>query len=303
MRVFLPFALLICLAAAANSQVQIIMRELSCEGESDYEIDLPPCESAWRPSISVVFLGRATDVHKEDVPIIVDGKKELTERFHVIFQVEEAFRGVSEKVVNVVSGGDLCGEDFEKGNRYLVYGRRLSGGEVYVSRSSNTKWVKDFRVADDLKYLRGLRRAAHGGTIYGTVIRYTNPENPDRKEIRRGVPEVGQKIEVQGSNQDYETVVDGHGDFKLSGLPPGRYQIKLSSDSPVSVWRGKSTTVDLADQACSRFYFRIDPFAKKDSMNPEEQGATRGSDRFLAKPPESKDKQDSSSKEHLVSEW
>ena len=267
---FLTVVLLICWAPSANSQIQINTREHSCEGESDYEIDLPACESAWRPYISVVFLGRATNVSKEDLPIILDGEKKHTERLHVTFQVQEAFRGVSEKVVTVASGGDLCGFPFTTGHDYLVYGLRLPSGEVYVSLPSSTK-PKSY-ATDDLKYLRALPTAPHGATIYGTVIRYTNPANPDRKEVRRGVPETGQRIEIQGLNETYETKVDDHGDFKLSGLPPGRYQIKISSDSPIRVWQSRSTTVDLADQACSRLHFRIDPFATKDSTNLNGQG-------------------------------
>jgi len=243
------------------------MKELSCEGASDFEIDLPPCESAWRPSISVVFLGRATDVRKEEVPIIVDGKKELTERLHVTFQVEEAFRGASAKVISVVSGGDLCGEDFSKGNRYLVYGRRLASGEVYVSSTSNTKWVKDSRGADDLKYLRGLPMAPHGGTIYGSLFRYTTPDNP-KLQFRRGVVEAGHRIEFQGNDKNYDAIVDHHGNFRISGLPPGQYKILLNEDGEIDTWpKTKPTSVDLADKACARFDFHVDPFAKKDSRN------------------------------------
>jgi hypothetical protein len=91
--------------------------------------------------------------------------------------------------------------------------------EVYVSDSSATKWKKD--ASADLKYLRGLPTAPHGATIHGTVFRYAAPENPKIKEIRPGIPQVGQRVQIHGTSQDYATAVDGHGDFNLSGLPPG----------------------------------------------------------------------------------
>ena len=251
---------LLALAPSGNSQIQIKTEEHSCEGHSDWET--PACESAWQANISTVFLGLATDVREEDVPIILDGEKKKTLRLHVVFQVNEAFRGVAEKVVNVVSGGDLCGYPFTKGHRYLVYGRRLPSGEVYVSISSSTKWAKD--AADDLKYLRGLPTAPHGATIYGTVFRYTSPENPRVMAVRRGIPEVGHKIEIQGTTQNYEVTVDNRGSFKLSGLPPGRYTVLLNAEGEVHTSPPvKSTTVDVADKGCARFFFWIDPFAKK----------------------------------------
>jgi hypothetical protein len=268
MRIFFALtttAVLLFLAPMGNSQIQIKTEEHSCEGHSDWET--PACESAWQANISAVFLGLATDVREEDVPIILDGKKEQTLKLHVTFQVNESFIGVSEKVVTVTSGGDLCGYPFSKGHKYLVYGRRLPSGEVYVSISSSTKWAKN--AADDLNYLRGLPSAPHGATIYGSVLRYRDPENP-RSKVRVGIPEAGQKVEIHGTSQDYETTVDGHGNFKLSGLQPGPYTVLLNTDGEVHTSPPlKSTTVDVADKGCARLYFWIDPFVKKESKNPD----------------------------------
>jgi hypothetical protein len=260
-------ALLLFLASRGNSQTQITIEEHSCEGHSDWET--PACQSAWQANISAVFLGLATDVHEEEVPIILDGEKARTLRQFVTFRVDEAFIGVPEKVVTVTSGGDLCGYGFNKGHEYLVYGRRLPGGEVYVSISSSTKWAKD--AADDLRYLRGLPTAPHGATIHGKVFRYATPENPTIKEVRRGIPEVGQKVEIHGTSQDYETTVDAHGDFNLSSLPPGRYTVLINADGEVHAYPSpalNSTTVDVADKGCARFYFWIDPFVKNTAKNP-----------------------------------
>lgn len=268
MRIFHALAttvLLLSLAPIGNSQIQINTEQHSCEGHSDWET--PACQSAWQADISAVFLGLATDVREEDVPIILDGKKEQTMRLHVTFRVDEAFIGVSEKVVTVTSGGDLCGFPFSRGHEYLVYGRRLPNNEVYVSISSSTKSKKD--AAADLKYLRGLPTAPHGATIYGTVFRYKNPENP-REKVRLGIPETGHKVEVEGANQTYEAIVDSRGDFRLSGLPPGRYRVLLNADGEVHTSPPvKTTTVDVADKGCARFFFWIDPFAKKESTNPD----------------------------------
>jgi len=263
-------AALLSLTPIGNSQIQIKTQEDSCEGQSSRKT--PACQSAWQKNISAVFLGLATDVREEDVPIILDGKNEHTLRQHVTFQVDEPFIGVSEKVVTVASGGDLCGYPFSRGHKYLVYGRLLPSGDVYVSSSSSTKWAKD--ATYDLKYLRGLPTAPHGATIHGTVFRYTSPENPRIMAVRRAIPEVGHEVEIQGIGQNYETTVDSRGKFKLSGLPPGRYTVLINADAEVHTSSPlKSITVDVADKGCAQFGFWIDPFVKKKSKNSNGQQA------------------------------
>jgi hypothetical protein len=255
-------AVLLSLAPVTNCQIQIKSADHSCKGHSDWET--PACQSAWQTNISAVFLGLATDVREEDVPIVLNGESARTVRLHVTFQVAESFIGVPEKVVTVTTGGDLCGYPFQKEAKYLVYGRRLPSGEVYVSISSSTKWAKD--AVKDLQYLRGLSTAPHGATIHGTVLRYSAPENPTTKDIRLGVPAVDQKVEIQGINQSYETTVDSQGHFNLSGLPPGRYTVSLNTDGEIHISGPiQSTTVDVADKGCAEFNIWIDPFAKKES--------------------------------------
>lgn len=255
----LAFTTLLSLAP----QDQITTATHTCEGHSNWET--PACETTWAANVSAVFLGLATDVREEDVPIVLDGEAVHTLRLHVIFQVEESFVGVPEKVVTITSGGDLCGFPFTKGDKYLVYGRRLPNGEVYVSILSSTKMARE--AVDDLKYLRDLPTAPHGATIHGHVLRYTVPvpDDPRRKLIRPGVPVVGQRVEIHGSNQNYEVVVDDHGDYSLAGLPPGRYTVSINAEGAIYAYpdgETNSRTVDVADKGCALTWFWIDPFFK-----------------------------------------
>ena len=261
LRFFLPFCFCLILSCHCQSQITVIARDHSCEGDVTW--DVPACESAWRPHISAVFLGRAIDVRKENVPILLDEEKALTERLHVTFEVEEGYIGVQEKSVIVTSGGDLCGFPFSKGLEYVVYGRRLQNGEIHVSISSGTKWKKD--ATEDLKYLRGLSTAPTGARIYGTVYRYSEPTNP-RAMIRKGTAAAGQRIAIRGTQKNYEVAVDAQGKFEISAIPPGRYTVLLESDGTVRITPPHlSTTFDLADKGCARFNFWIDPFEKKES--------------------------------------
>ena len=264
LRILLALTLGLILDFACRSQETVITRDHHCEGESPC-MDVPACEVVWRPYISAVFLGRAAEILTEDIPIVLDSEKTLTGALHVKFDVAESFRGVAEKSVTVVSGGDLCGFPFSKGHEYLVYGRRLQSGLIYVSLCAGTKWKKE--ASEDLKYLRGLPTAPHGATIYGTAFRYKEPTNPRHAmALRPGTAASGQIIEVQGPNQNYKVSVDAQGKFTISELPPGRYSVVLKSAEKVisNPPHHLSTTVELVDKGCARFDFWIDPFAKKD---------------------------------------
>src|SRR5690348_12460868 len=99
LQVVLGFCFCLTLKCSCHSQTTVITRDHTCEGDVTWNV--PACESAWRPDISAVFLGRAVGVRKEDVPILLDGEKALTERMSVTFEVEESYVGVQEKSVIV----------------------------------------------------------------------------------------------------------------------------------------------------------------------------------------------------------
>lgn len=254
-------ALLLVNATRGNSQVKIEAQTHSCEGQAHW--GMPACEAAWLPNTSAIFLARATEVRDEDVPIILDGQPARTPKQYVTFEVREAFVGVQERAVTVISAGDLCGFGFSKGHNYLVYGRRLPTGEVYVSISSSTKWEKD--AVEDLKYLRSLPTVPPDGSIYGSVFRHASDEIPGKKVIRKAQAEAGQKVEIQGEGRTLEVMVDSKGDFKLAGLAPGRYTVTVKTNEKVVLGEPfQKSTVDVAPQGCTRLSYWIDPFAEKE---------------------------------------
>jgi hypothetical protein len=229
-----------------------------CEG--DCEGQLPACQNAWQPYVSTAFLGRVVSISKRDVPIIFRGAKAATEKSLVTFAVKEVFIGPTEKVVTVNTGGDLCAFPFEKGHEFLVYAKRLSDGELYVSTCYGTKFVEE--AAEDLAYFRQLPNAPHGATVYGTAFRYTEPEPLDRK-TRRGIWDADHKVTIKGKTQTYQATVDKQGNFRISGLPPGRYIVSLDSTGGISTYPPADSTVDIADKGCAKFNFFVDPYAKQ----------------------------------------
>ena len=75
---------------------------------------------------------------------------------------------------------------------------------------------------EDLKYLRGLPNAPPGATIFGTAFRFTEPEQLYSK-VRLEVPEVGERVTIQGTTQRYEVLVDDSGNFNISGSHLSRF--------------------------------------------------------------------------------
>ena len=66
--------------------------------------------------------------------------------------------------------------------------------------------------------------------------------------------------------KSYEVAVDAQGKFEISVILGGRYTITLESDENAHITPPHlPTTFDLADKACARFSFWIDPFANTDS--------------------------------------
>jgi hypothetical protein len=64
-------AILLLSYCPPGTQIEIKTEEHSCERQT--ERDTLACQSAWEPGISAIFLGLATDVQEEEVPIVLDG--------------------------------------------------------------------------------------------------------------------------------------------------------------------------------------------------------------------------------------
>jgi hypothetical protein len=220
-----------------------------CDG--DCRGERPACELTWADYVSAVFLGTATEV-RDIAPVAGD----TTAKWEATFKVRDAFRGNPEQIVTVLTGGDNCGFPFSKGREYLVFADRRPDGHFYVSICAGTKFANE--ATDDLKYLRGFPSAALGSTIFGTVFRYVKPVNADPRHqemVRRMKPLVGERVAINGQAKQYEALVDASGHFKITGLPPGRYAVRVG---PI----GSGETIQrvtVADKGCAETDFKFEP--------------------------------------------
>lgn len=235
-RWILVILILPCLSKAASA--------CSCANQ------LSPCAAF--NGMPVVFVGRVASIKEDKAEFTRFGAKEVIRTglvAHLI--VEEALKGITQKEVDVVTGGGGgdCGYPFREGERYLVYaypnqrgdaedanrvssthiagsGVKVFPGSLTTSICTRTRPLK--AAQDDLELIRAILNNKTETRIFGDVIEYTEalcetgtcfPNNP------RPVAEV--TIRAQSPQGNHEAKTDENGKFKFVNLPPGKYKVRL----------------------------------------------------------------------------
>jgi hypothetical protein len=185
----------------------------------------PVCSEYWKTDL--VFVGTVSDVYQ---PEIADGESWAPAAI-ARFVVEEAFRGVNSKEIEIAGSirragpiafsSDGMGYQFERGKRYLVYARRSSTDRwLWASICSRTMLLDD--AGDDLKYIRGLATAKPGATIQGTVRRRGDWITDELAGPLRGIRVIAQLGSIRA-----ETVTDSMGEYRLNRLKLGTYKVSV----------------------------------------------------------------------------
>lgn len=204
----------------------------------------PPCQAYW--NYQVVFAGTTLSV----TPIEVEreGGSKVMQRL-VRFQVDEAFRGVSEKGLEVLTGawGGDCGYDFEVGKKYLVYGYTLEGKyRIGTGICSRTQPLSE--AAEDLSFIRAVHNLPPGATIYGLAQRHTvDLESGGNWEP--GGPIAGAVVVASSGTVSQERTTGGDGRYSFSGLPPGKYTVRVTLPEKLSPFEDQ--TVEVHDRGCA----------------------------------------------------
>jgi hypothetical protein len=196
----------------------------------------PACEAAW--TTAAIFSGRVLTVHSSQPK-----KGPFIPRTRVRFAVVEAFKGVSDKEIEVETGGGGgdCGYRFRQGSEYLVYAHAPGqGGALAVSSCSRTGPLES--AANDLAYLRAAFNSnAPLGRIAGTLVFEDQPGSD-----RRGTPVTRVPVVIERDGVRSTDVTDTGGHFAVEGLDAGRYTISvdLPANQYFSLW---PNPVELAD--------------------------------------------------------
>src|SRR5215510_3052420 len=177
------------------------------------------CQEYWRTD--VVFLGTVVGSAKITIN---EGDYKYEQRL-VRFEAVTTFRGeqkAKEEIVTGLSGGD-CGYRFIDGETYLVYARRnRQDKRLYTSTCTRTQPLS--RAAQDLEYIRNLPYSDAGAVIFGKVNRH----NYKAKEGEAfSLPVSFADLIIEGESLRFEARTDEQGGYRITGLAPGAYTVKL----------------------------------------------------------------------------
>ncbi|HET8783365.1 MAG TPA: hypothetical protein VFM63_13155 [Pyrinomonadaceae bacterium] len=206
-----------------------------------------PCEAYG--DAAAVFVGTVTFASSIKVK---EAGYEFTNRL-IRLHVDRALRNVDTSDVEVVTGlGDAdCGFGFRLGGQYLVYAYSHDG-RLQTSICTRTRPLSD--AAADLEYINGLSKAAPGGTIFGQA----ELRRPSRGEEYPLPPLKDAKIVIKGPDKQFERKTDAEGKYTISGLPPGKYKVRIELQDGLSIYNPE-VEVELLDRGCRGAYFEAQP--------------------------------------------
>jgi len=212
-------------------------RILACSQNTD----LPSiCEMYGKTS--AVFVGKIINIKEQK-------RENANSDFEIIFQTKEAFVGVETltRVSVLLSGTSLeyCG--FEKGKTYLVYAYKGDKG-FSIDAGTRTKQISE--AIEDLEFLRNLPNQKNGIKIYGNVKQMVRSSLEDNNS--QPLDKVSVKIENSGNKgQIFRAKTDADGNYELSGIPMGSYNVSLLSVKK-DFAASSSTTMKINNKGCVR---------------------------------------------------
>jgi 5-hydroxyisourate hydrolase-like protein (transthyretin family) len=205
-----------------------------------------PCEAYW--DASAVFVGTVTFSTTTKVK---ESGLEFNRRL-VRFHVDRQFSGVEDTDVEVLTGfGDAdCGYNFRLGGQYLVYAYRNDEKILSTSICTRTRLLSE--ATADLEYIRGLSKAATGGTISGEVQLRRETEG-DKWPLVKDV-----RLLIEGTNKHFEAKTDRVGKYSVSGLPAGTYKVRIDLPEGLSIYNSE-VEVKVHDRGCAQAFFFVEP--------------------------------------------
>lgn len=129
------------------------------------------------------------------------------------FNIDQAFRGVSGSVIELLDIGNSCRYDFEERKKYLVYAYRTKEGDkLYTHYCTRTREISE---ADaDLAYLNSLSNSTQAAEIVG----FLGEDNKTLREV---------EIVARSGKKSYRSLSDKGGWFRLTLPGPGSYRVRM----------------------------------------------------------------------------
>jgi 5-hydroxyisourate hydrolase-like protein (transthyretin family) len=155
---------------------------------------------------------------------ITEGDYKFDHRL-VRFEVAQTFRGELTVKAEIVTGwgGGNYGYSFNDGETYLVYASRNKENQrLYTSVCTRTRPIS--QASGDLDYIRNLPNMDAGAVIFGKV----NKPNYKAKEGEAfSMPVSSANLIIEGESLRIEARTDEQGGYRITGLAPGAYTVKL----------------------------------------------------------------------------
>jgi hypothetical protein len=169
-------------------------------------------------------------------------------------KVDEIFRGSLSAEVTIEMGD--CYFPFEPGRSYLVYADKRDGKLLQRRGISRTLPLSDAK--EDLVYIRSLPTASPAGRIFGKVHESSPDGNLllERSSFPMSRPSPGVKVVAESNGKTFETLTAEDGSYELSGLPPGKYGVRLDIATHLEA---ENRSAELNAKACQPVSFWIRP--------------------------------------------
>lgn len=215
---------------------------------ADYALNgKPACQRIPHYLDQIIFIGTVTKDDRAEGRAVLYGECSFTSLQTATITVKEVFSGSPPKTLTI-HAGDVDGFYFAKGDSYLIVASRQPDGSL-VANPAATRYLSE--VKDDLAYLRSLSQKPASVDIFGTVWGVT--PNPHGMEVPYAKPE---SLPVSVTKAGFiEIKTNSTGQYKLTGLPAGRYTIRLNTDVPTESDRVQ--TVDIPPRGCAEINFHI----------------------------------------------
>jgi len=206
----------------------------------------------------VVFIGRVIDSAEQKTDIDSDGNRSTYDVGIIRFEVEEVFKGIDSRFVEIHSGtnGADCGYWFTRGERYLVYAYGDHPGSLGTNVCTRTQPIK--KAAGDLQYLRNLPRKGIGGRVYGTVGTPTAEWDENFEHRLSGIS--GVKVALRSSEGEKSVKeTDQAGRFEFISLKPGLYVVEVAAPDGYELDYPWINQLDVQDGGCGKSDFKLLP--------------------------------------------
>jgi hypothetical protein len=207
----------------------------------------PVCSEYWRSP--VVFRGKVVErtllSHTETTVRNLDGSTSTIHSpgfYRVRFSVLEAFRGELQEEITILTNeqSSACGFPFEEAGEYVVFAFSKEGsGELWTSKCSLTHKLQAGKEDADLTWMRALRSAPGGATIYGRLAPVQGLEESNLPVT----------VSVRGP-EAREAVLDSNWQYTFTGLSPREYTVSALMAPGFVMADARKVTV--TDKGCAQ---------------------------------------------------